>query len=214
MRKLSVLAAALLLAAAPISSASADDTDSANGVAGHFQVRLRGLAVIPDASAKISVGGTLIGGKTSATDSFEPEIDGTYFFTDHIAVELIAAVTHHSVHNTVAGNIGSVWLLPPTLTAQYHFDPTGSFRPYLGLGVNYTFFFDPKSPLPNIHYSDNAGFALQAGADIPVGDGPYFLNLDVKKLFLSTTIRAAGGTVHASANLDPWIVGAGVGVRF
>jgi outer membrane protein len=212
MRKFSMLAAALLLSAAPFASASADDAKS-DGVAGHFQVRLRGLAIVPDASANITVGGVPIGGKTSATTSFQPELDGTYFLTDHIAVEAIAAVTQHSVHNTVAGNIGSVWLLPPTVTAQYHFNPTGAFRPYVGLGVNYTFFFSPKSALPQIHYADNAGFALQAGADIPVGDGPYFINVDAKKLFLSTTVTAAGGLVHANADLNPWILGTGVGIR-
>ena len=211
MRAVASVFAALLLSAAPFSQALADDQPS--DVAGHVQLRLRGLGVLPDASAKIAVGGVPIGGETSVTDSFVPELDGTYFFTDHIAVELIAAVTQHSVHNTVAGNIGSVWLLPPTLTAQYHFSPDASFRPYVGIGVNYTFFFSPKSPLPAIHYSDNAGFALQAGVDIPVGDGPYFVNFDVKKLFLSTTVTAAGGLVHASANLDPWIIGAGIGIR-
>jgi len=39
------------------------------------------------------------------------------------------------------------------------------------------------------------------------------VNFDVKKLFLSTTVTAAGGLVHASANLDPWIIGAGIGIR-
>ena len=207
------LAAALLACTSALSPALADDTDL--GVAGHFQVRLRGLAVIPDASAKVTVGGTPLVSKTDVTDSFIPEIDGTYFITDHIGVELIAGTTKHSVHNSVAGNVGSVWLLPPTLTAQYHFDPTGSIRPYIGAGVNYTFFYSAHSAsFAPISFSNNFGWALQAGVDVPVGDGPYFLNVDAKKLFLSTTMKAAGGVVRASADLNPWIVGAGVGIRF
>lgn len=207
------LAAALMACAALVTPAAADDTDL--GVAGHFQVRLRGLAVLPDASAKVTVGGTPLVSTTSVTDSAVPEIDGTYFITDHIGVELIAATTKHAVHNSVAGNVGSVWLLPPTLTVQYHFDPTGKIRPYVGAGVNYTFFYSAHSAaFPPISFSNNAGFALQAGVDVPINDGPYFLNLDVKKLFLSTTMKAAGGAVRASANLDPWIIGAGIGIRF
>ena len=31
-------------------------------------------------------------------------------------------------------------MLPPTLTAQYHFNPHGAVRPYLGAGVNYSIF--------------------------------------------------------------------------
>ncbi len=206
------LAAALLLAVSAAAPAHADDDQT--GVAGHFQVRLRGVAVLPDASAKVFVNGTNIGGTTKVTNSLVPEVDGTYFITDHIGVEVIAATTKHSVHQSVAGDVGSVWLLPPTVTLQYHFDPEGAFRPYVGAGVNYTFFYNPSSALANIHFSDNVGFALQAGMDVPIGDGPYFLNIDAKKIFLDTTIKAAGGTVRADATLNPWLLGAGVGIRF
>ena len=75
-------------------------------------------------------------------------------------------------------------------------------------------FFDPTSALPNIKFRNEFGWALQAGMDVPVGDGPYFLNFDVKKLFLNTTVLANGGAVRAGASLDPWLIGAGVGLRF
>ncbi|HEY0106897.1 MAG TPA: OmpW family outer membrane protein [Rhizomicrobium sp.] len=207
------LCAALLACVAGLAPTLADDTDL--GVAGHHQIRIRGLGVLPDASADVKGGGTSIGGKTSVTDSAVPEIDGTYFLTDHIGLELIAATAKHAVHHTIAGDVGSVWLLPPTLTVQYHFDPTGAIRPYVGAGVNYTFFYSAHSTgFAPINFSNNAGFALQAGVDVPVGDGPYFVNFDVKKLFLSTTLKAAGGAVRADADLDPWIIGTGVGIRF
>ena len=47
--------------------------------------------------------------------------------------------------------------------------------------------------LPNIGFKNSFGWAFQAGADVPVGDGPYFLNMDVKKVFMGTHIRASGG---------------------
>jgi outer membrane protein len=202
---------AIAATAAQAQTAQAPD----DGVAGHYQVRLRGIAVLPDASATIKVAGVDIGGKTTVSDSFIPEIDGTYFVTDHMGVELIAGTTQHSIHNSVAGPVGSVWLLPPTLTVQYHFQPTSTtWRPYVGAGINYTFFYSPRSPLPDIHYADHFGWALQAGVDVPLNDGPYFLNVDVKKIFLDTHVKALGGVVQANATLDPWLIGAGVGVRF
>jgi outer membrane protein len=211
----SIFVAATLLLTSIAAQAQSVPTSADDGVAGHFQLRLRGVAVMPDASATIRVGGADIGGTTNVSNSFIPEIDGTYFLTDHIGVELIAGTTQHSVHNSVAGDVGSVWLLPPTLTLQYHFDPTSTvWRPYVGAGVNYTFFYDPRSSLSGLHFSDNFGWALQAGADVPVGDGPYFLNFDVKKIFLDTHVTALAGAVQASATLDPWLVGAGVGIRF
>jgi len=182
--------------------------------AGNMEVRLRAVGVLPSPSANIVVSGTSIGGKTQVTDSMIPEADFTYFFTPNIAVEAIAAVTQHSVTNSVAGRVGSVWLLPPTVTLQYHFDAMGPVRPYVGAGMNYTVFYDARSALPNISFANNLGWALQAGADIPIGDKGYFLNLDVKKLFLATTIKAGGGAVRASATLDPWLVGTGIGIRF
>lgn len=201
------VACLLMLGCAAAAPALADDS-----VAGHYQIRLRGLGVLPDPQATILVSGLNIGGKTSVSDSAVPEVDGTYFFTDHIGVEVIAATTKHTVSNSVAGRVSSVWLLPPTVTAQWHFDPTGAIRPYVGAGINYTFFYNPNSALPAIHFANNFGWALQGGADVPLGDGNRFINFDVKKLFLGTTITATGVTAHA--RLDPWIIGGGVGVRF
>ncbi len=208
--KVRILALAMLLAGGAAASAQ----EVSLGTAGHFQARLRGAAVVPDASATITIGGANIGGTTTVSDSFIPEADLTYFITDHISVEAIAAITKHTVRNTVAGTVSNVWLLPPTVTAQYQFDPTGPIWPYVGVGVNYTVFYDAKSALPNIGFKNSFGWAFQAGADVPVGDGPYFLNMDVKKVFMGTHIRASGGAVQASARLNPWIIGAGVGLRF
>ena len=69
-----------------------------------------------------------------------PEFDITYFFTPNIAAELI--LTYPQKHDVELGGtgIGSVKHLPPTLTLQYHFNPTGTIRPYVGLGANYTRF--------------------------------------------------------------------------
>lgn len=188
----------------------------ASAAPGDWQIRVRGIGVLPDASGTVKVGGVPLPGDVSVTKSIVPEVDFTYFVTDHWAAELIAATTQHSVHQTTAGDIGSVWLLPPTLTVQYHFMPDSAyFRPYAGIGINYTFFYSTRSPLPGIHYRDNVGWDLQAGADIPLGNGRYFLNVDVKKLFLSTDVKALGGLVRANGvDLDPWIVGLGVGYRF
>lgn len=186
----------------------------AQSTAGSIQLRLRGVGVLPDPSARISVAGTAIGGATKVSDSMVPEADLTYFITDNIAVEAIAAVTKHTIRNSVAGTVSSVWLLPPTITAQYHFDQIGPVRPYVGAGVNYTFFYSPRSAFTDIGFKNSFGWALQAGADIPIADKPYFLNFDVKKVFMGTRIRASGGAVQASARLNPWLVGAGVGWRF
>ena len=185
--------------------------------AGTVMVRLRAIGVLPEnSSSSVSV----IGGHVEATNTPAPEIDFSYFFTDNIAAELIAASTRHNVsaNGTVLGkvDVGSVWVLPPTLTAQYHFMPHSRFSPYVGAGVNVTFFYDSNPSLPTVTkvgYSNNVGAAIQAGFDYNIG-GHWFANFDVKQIFLNTTARINGGTIVAHTALNPTVIGAGIGYRF
>ena len=179
-------------------------------------IRLRMIDVIPDESADIDI----IGGDAKISDQIVPELDISYFFTENVAAELILATNPHdvSVTGTSLGDVdlGDVTLLPPTLTLQYHFAPRASFRPYVGAGVNYTMFYDnDPGDAVSVNYDNSFGFALQAGADIPVND-TYFFNVDVKKLFLSTdvTVDAGVATIGADVDINPWILGVGVGRRF
>ncbi|MGD2133569.1 MAG: OmpW family outer membrane protein [Maricaulaceae bacterium] len=187
---------------------------------GDIFIRGRLLGVLPDDSASIDP----IGGDSDISDQWVPEIDATYFFTDHIAVEVIAAVTPHEVVATGTSlgtvDLGDVTLLPPTVTLQYHFDVNDRMKPYVGAGVNYTHFFNDDlpsgSPLVGISYDDSFGWALQAGVDIAVNE-TWFLNLDVKKIDINTdvTIDAGGlGIVNADVDIDPVVVGVGFGRKF
>ncbi|MBI1329699.1 MAG: outer membrane beta-barrel protein [Alphaproteobacteria bacterium] len=204
----------LMLAAAAVALASVFSVPAlADDAAGQspWQIRARAIYVVPDESAKI----TVIGGDVSVDDAVVPEVDVTYFLDNNWSLELIAATTEHNVKHTPTGiDLGSVWLLPPTLTAQYHFDVDGPIRPYVGAGINYTIFYNVDDPAGfDIKYENRFGWALQAGVDIPFGDQGYFFNLDVKKLFLSTNVNINSGFIKASVDLNPWIVGAGVGLR-
>jgi outer membrane protein len=181
-------------------------------------IRGRALAVIPNESATVSV----LGGDLDIDTAFVPELDITYFFDEHWAAELILAVTPHDItHKPTGIDIGNVWLLPPTLTLQYHFAPNDpDFRPYVGAGVNYTTFFghdDANPAIAKAHFDDSVGFALQAGFDIPIDDNWTF-NVDVKKVWINTDVRldmASGPTpINADVDIDPVIVGIGFGYRF
>jgi outer membrane protein len=178
--------------------------------AGDFMVRGRLLGVVPDEAATVSIGGGV-----DIETSVVPEVDLTYFITDNIGVEVIAAVTPHDVSHSTGVELGDVWLLPPTVTLQYHFNPKGKVKPYVGAGVNYTHFFneDAGPNFSSVNYDDSWGLALQAGVDYQIGDNLY-LNVDVKKIEISTDVSFDGGAVTANVDIDPWIIGAGVGYRF
>jgi len=178
-----------------------------------WQVRLRGVSVQPIEKSDVSA----IGGDVNISNSFIPELDFTYFFNKNVAAELILGTTKHKVvdEKSALGDVdlGSVWLLPPTLTLQYHFYPTKSLKPYVGAGLNYTIFYNAKpGQFNDISYDNKVGFALQGGVDYFLSD-KYFLNLDVKKVFLKTDVEV-NGSIPAEVNIDPLLIGFGIGMKF
>ncbi len=179
-----------------------------------FMLRGRLIDVAPDEDSSTS-----IGGEVHADYRITPEVDLSYFFTDYIAVELIAATSRHDVSakNTTLGDLdlGDVWALPPTATAQYHFNPFGQYRPYVGAGLGYMVWYnegDYGAGINDVDYDDGIIYALQAGMDIAIDDH-WVLNADVKKMFhnIDATVN---DTVTADVDLDPWVIGAGIGYRF
>lgn len=175
-----------------------------------WQLRLRGINVSPHESSSTS-----LGGEASVDNSVVPELDITYFMTENFSLELILATSKHDVaHQSPNLGLGSVWVLPPTLTAQYRFNNETPFVPYIGAGINYTIFYNADSGAASkVSYDNGFGYALQAGMDYKLDDH-WSLNLDVKKIFLNTDVRVTGPAATADVDLDPWVFGAGVGYRF
>jgi outer membrane protein len=205
--------AALLASTVSIAAAEAQPAiDTANP----WMIRLRMLGVLPDASAKIdqSPGATV-----NIDNSAVPEVDFTYFFTPNIAAELIAAVTPHRISGAGSLNgvsVGKTWLLPPTVTLQYHFTQFGPLVPYVGAGLNYTFFYDQHAAggtVTQISVKDTVGGAVQFGADYMLT--PHWgINLDVKRLFLRPDVTLNRGALTGSVTIDPWLVGLGAVYKF
>ena len=203
--------------------AQAQDTGIA---AGDVLVRLRGIVVAPNEESGPILPG-IPAGSVTVDDAVMPEVDFTYMATDTIGFELIASSTKHTINGAGAisglGEVASSWVLPPTLTVQYHFAPKSRFRPYVGAGVNYTIFYSGEaSPSlvgalgpTTVKMDDSFGYAVQAGVDLDITD-KVFLNFDVKYIDMDTTARLnTGGTVNTiDVSIDPFVFGAGVGFRF
>jgi outer membrane protein len=199
----------------------------AMAAAGDTFIRVRGIVVAPNEKS----GGILPALPTETVrvnDAVTPEVDVTQMVTDNIGFELIAATSKHSVSGAsgTTGSIGklaSTWVLPPTLTAQYHFAPSAKMRPYVGAGLNYTMFYSDKASAgfiaaagsTNVHLKDSFGWAAQAGVDIDLAPN-MFLNIDVKYIDIATTARLSTanlGTQSVKVNLNPLVFGVGLGFR-
>jgi len=212
LKKLSLLA--MLVSSASIAAtapalADLGDTWSKE----RFQVRVRGIGILADGDGIVN--GTAL--ETDVDDAYVPEVDLTYFFTENIAAELIAATAEHSVE-AGTNDLGDTWILPPTLTLQYHFMPDNAFSPYVGAGINYSMFYgeDDGTGFNDLDVDGGFGYALQAGFDYWMNDN-WGLNLDVKYVDLEVDVDVNLGATPLSADdvdLDPWIVGAGVSYKF
>lgn len=193
----------------------------AQAAEGDWLVRVRALLMDPSNDNSTTAVVPALG-EVKAEDKLFPEVDISYFFTPNIAAELILTVPQK--HDVELGgvDIGSVKHLPPTLTLQYHFNPTGTVRPYAGVGLNYTRFSGVKldagtvlgGSVPLKVDRSSVGWAAQIGVDIQLAP-QWFLNLDAKYVKIDTDISVKGAGIPVTRlDIDPVLLSVGLGYRF
>ncbi len=221
-----------LLASACVAIALASAPAAAQGESGDVQIKLVATGVLPDGEidqVNVDLVGLPADLQTEANDNVIPTIAIEYFISEGFSIETIAGTTQHDV-DAVAGLpdgtelVSDGLLLPATVTAKAHFD-VGGVKPYVGAGAAYFIWLDVDDtaagtvPLgvTNTTLSDEFGFVLQAGVDVPVGDDGFGVTLDAKRYFIGTTARWFVGdtlVIENDHNLDPWVLSAGVSYRF
>lgn len=163
-----------------------------------------------------------------------------HFFTDNISAEFVLGVPpKHDVSGDRGyekyGKLGEVRQWSPTVLGKWHFfDAKTKFRPWVGIGVNYTWFtgetvtnqtFINNEFLPGSRMSASAKsswnpvFAL--GANYAVTDN-WFVGVSVSYVpvtttaTFTTTLPGNLGTVqsHTKIKIDPIVTFLNVGYRF
>lgn len=220
----------ILLAAGTAALTLLSNPAQAQDRAGKIQVKAFATAVIPDGkikSVQVDLVGLPAGTQTAANNNVVPTIAVEYFFTDNLSIETICCVTQHDVDGTTglpgAELVSNARLIPATFTAKYHFD-MGAVKPYIGAGPTYFLWISDKPGAATIplgvtsfSFSDELGFVLQAGIDVPLNDNGMGLSVDAKRYFIDTTARwSAGATtaIQAKHKLDPWVLSAGLTMQF
>jgi outer membrane protein len=216
-----------LLSILSVSSVAADYK------AGDFVVRAGATMVAPNSDhSSIMLGGADSTMTLTVDDNTQLGLNFLYFYNNNIAVEVLAATpfTHDvTIHdkNAVLGvdgaKLGEVTHLPPTLSALYYFDTSTAFKPYVGLGVNYTIFFDekfeaaPKSlGLSNLELDGSFGLSAQLGMDYLLDDN-FHINASVRYIDISTdaTFDVGGESIgSASIDVDPMVYSLMIGYKF
>lgn len=215
---LRVLGAGVLGASVPChaSDPAANAVSGGGLTAGSFLVRGRVIGAIPVGQySRVEP----IGGRVITPARALPDLDATYFLSDHFAVagQVGLVSTRTSIRGSFIGDlpIGSTWSFAMNGAVQFHFLPHGTFNPYVGAGAGYThpFAYEPAKPLITKMKADpQLGPMLQAGFDYHL-DGNWYANLEIKKIFLPPQVSRIG-TGTTTVRLDMLIVGAGIGYRF
>jgi outer membrane protein len=174
-----------------------------------YGVRLRGLYIMPDEK----VDSRLSSLRITVDDAVTPELDLEYFITRNFSTELVLALSKHDIMIDNGGtNAGSVWLLPPSLYVKYHPIPQYKISPYVGFGMNVVMPFDEKLTIdPSFKVGTSVGWSAKVGADVKITEHVY-LNVDAM-YYDCRPDMTIGGTKY-KLDLNPFILGTGIGVRF
>jgi outer membrane protein len=169
-----------------------------------------GVSLIDPKSNNLALGpGTTL----ELEEAVRPSFDFTYMLRDHWGLELFASTfARHDLRVTSPTGstpFGSIKLLPPTLSLQYHFNPEGRIRPFAGLGVNYTFVSD-ESP-QGLRVESALGPAAQVGFDVGINER-WYLNLSARYVDIDVDARL-GAVELGSVTLDPVIYNLHFGYR-
>jgi outer membrane protein len=141
---------------------------------------------------------------------------GNYFLTPSFALELQGSTRfNHDVDLVGVGKVATAKHVPVTLSLQYHFD-AGAFKPYAGVGLNYTVFRgeDTTGVLGGVPLSlaNSRGLAGQVGVDYAMSDR-WYLNGEVRYIDMDTTATLDGSRL-GTISVDPWVWSLNVGRRF
>ncbi|QYJ77781.1 outer membrane protein OmpW [Shewanella acanthi] len=187
--------------------------------AGDILVRAGAVVVAPNESSDDVAGF----GEFQVNNNTQLGLNFGYMLTDNVGVELLAATPFsHDVSLHGVGKIAETKHLPPTLVAQYYFgDAQSVLRPYVGIGVNFTNFFDNEftndldGALTDLSISNSWGIAAQAGVDYQVNKH-WMVNASVWYAQINSDVKfkLAGNDVAIDTDINPWVYMLSVGYRF
>lgn len=204
---------------------------------GDMLVRFGAVHVAPNESSDTLLidGSSSVFPKSEATvgDDTQFGISFTYLINQHVGVEVLGATPFkHEVKvkglgGGLDGKLADVKHLPPTVSLQYYPMGAGSkWQPYVGLGLNHTFFFDEKltserktQGFDNLKLKSSTGLTGQVGIDVALTER-LFVNAAAWYMGIDTTATVDGpnalnvSQTKVKVQIDPMVYMLGLGVKF
>lgn len=164
-----------------------------------------------DGTEVAGVGKVAADGAWGLTGSFE------YFLTPNIAADLLVAVPFKHDITLDGTKVGSANDLPPVVSLVWYPTLAATVHPYVGVGVNYTIFWNEKTtgPLAGTHLQlDNSfGFAALAGVAFDLNKS-WSVVVDARYMDLDTKAKVKEVGNLGSISVDPLAYGVSIGYHF
>ena len=181
-----------------------------------------------DSDQLTGVPGATVGVDDSATFAFT----AGYMFHNNLALELLGIwPANHDVEGEGVlpglgiSDVGELDIFPPTLSLNYYFQPKQKLRPHIGVGINYSVYWDTeassqvKAVLGNgtdLDISHSVGWAVNAGIDYDISDRMFFTaNFWYVDIEAEASLKATAlGKLDVDVDVDPFVALIGLGFRF
>ncbi len=158
-------------------------------------------------------------GKVQVEDDTQLGLTATYMVTPQVGIEVLAATPFKHSVELDGDRIGTTKHLPPTISAQYYpMDPSSAIQPYVGAGLNMTFFFDEAGAVKGNSLGplgDSFGLSVSAGVNYDIDD-KFMANLAVWYIDIDSELEGTNQALGKDydVEIDPIVVMAGVGYKF
>jgi outer membrane protein len=164
---------------------------------------------------------SLNGSDADFDGSGAPTLGASYYINDNIAIEGWGAADKfsHRVRTGADGKVATVEAQPYALSGQYHFrDAASTVRPFVGLGYYQSNFSDEDQDNQGPYADNHIGIESPEGPMATIGvdlnfNEHVFARADARYLHGSSDIAVDGNKV-GEADMDPVVIGVGVGARF
>lgn len=228
------------LSIAAVLSAGLVSTEALAFEAGDWVVRAGATQVNPqESSSPLALDGAILeaplNGKLGVDSDTQLGLTAEYMLSNNWGIELLAATPFSHTATVTDANalqgldVADVKHLPPTLSAVYHIDTGNNFKPYLGIGVNYTIFFEESITSQadaaftslgltggDVELDDSWGLSFQFGADYLISEN-WLLNASVRWIDIDTEAKVKfdnGSRVTSDVDVDPYVYTVSVGYKF
>ena len=215
--------------------------------AGDFLIRAGAVVVDPqESSDTVTLGGAGVGDgnwEVGVDSNTQLGITATYMLNDNFGVGILGATPFKhdiSAAGSIAGagKLGSTKHLPPTITAQYY--PLGAnqqINPYVGIGLNYTNFFEEDTTptltgavdaalgggvidATELELDDSFGIAAELGVDVQITDqlgvnaAMWWADIDTTADIHAISDGQRVGTAKVDVEIDPMVYMIGLSYKF